>query len=46
MSSLDKFFALIGKLAFAVVLIYLMYRFLFKPNYMILHLDIAHQLGL
>jgi hypothetical protein len=45
MSSLDKFFIFFGKVVFVAVLLYLMYRFLFKPYYMILPLDIAKQLG-
>ena len=42
----DKFFCFFGRLAFVGAIIYLLYRFVFKPNFIILHLDLAKQLGI
>jgi hypothetical protein len=42
----DKLFRWIGIGVVVAGILYLVYRFIFKPNFIILHLDLARQLGI
>ncbi|GEM_PF-6420488 len=42
----DKFFCVFGRLAFIAGILYLLYRFAFKPYFIILRIPLANQLGI
>jgi len=42
----DKFFMFIGKLGLICIILYLLYRFAFKPYFTILKIPLANQLGI
>jgi F0F1-type ATP synthase membrane subunit b/b' len=46
MSALDKFFILLGRVALVAILLYLLYRFAFKPYFKIVEIPLLNQLGI
>ncbi len=46
MSAQEKFFMLLGKLAFVAIVLYLLYRYAFKPYFKIVEIPLLNQLGI